>query len=162
MTTRTRTAAALFTAAAVAGLTHAGFSIYWACGGTALLDTIGAWGPELQHDDPARFAVTFAAIGTVKILASLLPPLTLWPRLPLRRTLRGISWVGAGALLLMSLWTITNGILTLTGVTPVPDGATLRSTLWTATLWHPLFLIWAITLMWALALTRKRTAADEH
>lgn len=158
-THRSIAAAGCFTLAAAAGLIHAGFSLYWAFGGTVLLETVGGWATTLQHEEPAGFAMRFAIIGTVKILASCLPLLLLSGRLRLRRTLRTISFIGAALLILMSLWTIVTGTLVLSGRRALAEGATDASTLWTTVLWHPLFLIWGTALLAALLLSRAEVSS---
>ena len=71
--------------AALAGLVHGAFSLYWGVGGSWLVDTLGEDLVDRWEDNTA----VLLPVGAVKILAALLPLLllrtprqpSLWPRL---------------------------------------------------------------------------------
>lgn len=152
---RPRAAAWLFAIAAVIGLIHGSFSLYWAFGGTFLVDTIGDWVTDLQAEGPGVFEGTFLVIGVVKLAAALIPLTLLLPRPRLRRTIRLVSWIGATLLALYALMSIVMAGLALAGATPMVEGLNERSAWWTTLLWQPLFLVWGASLDAALFLTRK-------
>ena len=53
--------------ALVLGLTHAGFSAYWALGGRCLLRTVGEWAVTLAASDPGR-AGLISWVGAVGLV----------------------------------------------------------------------------------------------
>lgn len=140
--------------AAAVGLVHAAFSLYWALGGSWLLETLGV-----------RVVQTFAdmrwvllPVAAVKGGFALLP---LWWHTrswPLARLSRGVSWVGAAILI---LWGGSNTVvahLVLGGVI-TPDGGVDRpGMLGHAWLWDPLFLLWGAAL--AVGLARGRSGGS--
>ena len=68
-----RTARTLVLVAAAAGLVHAGFSAYWALGGTWLLSTIGAIAVEFANRAPLESGLMLGAVAVAKALAALIP-----------------------------------------------------------------------------------------
>jgi hypothetical protein len=141
------------------GLGSAVVSAYWACGGTALLDTVGGeierWG--LQPDPVvvlALWAIVVLKAGVAvaaPVLAARQGQLPAWTR---GRAPRLLSW--AAALVL----TVYGGVLTLVGLL-VQTGA-IRSQggdhlalAWHAFVWDPWFLVWGIAFLCVLHLTRS-------
>lgn len=54
------------------GLIHAGFSLYWALGGSWLLDTVGLWAVDLTRTNPLAAFWGLLLIAAVK--SSSFPP----------------------------------------------------------------------------------------
>ncbi len=57
----------LMVAAAVVGLVHAAFSLYWVVGGRALLPTVGQWAVSLVQRSPVLAGITLAGIAVIKV-----------------------------------------------------------------------------------------------
>lgn len=141
-----RTARTLVLVAAAAGLVHAGFSAYWALGGTWLLSTIGAIAVEFANRAPLESGLMLGAVAVAKALAALIPVAVDAQRMPWPRVWRAISWVGGGGLVLYALVNIVVSGAVLLGVL-VPDGGYDRDAMiGHALLWDPLFLIWGLAL----------------
>lgn len=138
-------------AALVVGLVYAAVSLYWALGGTWLLDTVGAPFDEQGHARNAGviFALVWAAVA-LKLIAAVLPLLAL-RRLPCpawNRIVWLLAW-GAAAVL-----TIYGLLWTAGGLAAVIHGSASRAMAWHAYLWDPWFLLWG--LLAAAALLRDR------
>ncbi|WP_414122919.1 DUF3995 domain-containing protein [Corynebacterium nuruki] len=150
-------ARAAYSVAAVAGVVHGGFSIYWGIGGAWLVDTLGEDLVEQWQEHPALLL----PVGVVKILAALLPLLLLrspgQPGKPglWHRLLQVVSWAGA---VLLSLWggvnTVT-GNLVLSGIVEPDGGYDHDGMVGHAWLWDPLFLLWGVALAVGLWLSRR-------
>ncbi|NUT73340.1 DUF3995 domain-containing protein [Pseudarthrobacter sp. C4D7] len=78
----------------VAGTVHAGFSLYWALGGTWLLDTVGQWAVQLSVEAPLGAGVVLGVIAAGKLLAATIPVVTAYRRMPWARFWRVVSWAG--------------------------------------------------------------------
>jgi hypothetical protein len=150
-------ARAAFTVAAVAGVVHGGFSIYWGFGGAWLVDTLGEDLVEQWEEHPA----VLLPVGVVKILAALLPLLLLrtpgksgmtglWHRL-----LRAVSWAGAVLLILWGGVNTVTGNLVLSGIVEPDGGYDHDGMVGHAWLWDPLFLLWGVALAVGLWLSRR-------
>lgn len=143
--------------AAAAGLLHGISGLYWAFGGTAMLDSIG----EVGASGDAQIRAFFAVVGPAKTLAAVIPLLLLHPRPPLRRTIRVISWVGGVFLILLGITTIVMGGMELTDASATATDAERHGLIWTTFFWHPLFSVWGVSLVTALAVSgRPRQSAD--
>ncbi|WP_432968274.1 DUF3995 domain-containing protein [Dactylosporangium sp. CA-233914] len=149
--------------AAVAGLTHAGFSLYWALGGRWLLPTVGQWAVNGARDAPVAAGLLLVAVAAVKC-AVVAIPLTV-SRRPLRRpgVWRAFAWLAAvvltgyGALNSVVAWLVLGGVLRPEG------GFDRQAMIGHAYLWDPLFLVWGVLLGAGLLIgtsdRRKRTVA---
>jgi Protein of unknown function (DUF3995) len=141
-------------AACTFGLIHAGFSLYWAFGGDWLLLTVGQWAVRLADAAPVQASIVLAAVALVKIAAAVVPVLNAYRLLPWSRLWRAISWVGASALILYGganviiAWLVLSAVITPTG------GYDPTSMLGHALLWDPLFMLWGLTLLAHLVLSR--------
>ena len=97
-------------AACVVGLLYAAVSLYWAAGGTRLLNTVGGSfaRPGRANDATVIIAVWVAAV--LKLAAALLPLLAF--RNPRRQTrvARLLAWIAAGTLI------IYGAVLTIIGL----------------------------------------------
>ncbi len=141
--------------AAVSGAVHAGFSLYWASGGTWLLDTLGA-----------RIVTAFAGLewvlyplGLVKLVGAV-APLWLYRRgRPARRFWRLVCWLGAALLVVWGGVNAVVGNLVIGGVITSTDGFDRAGMIGHAYLWDPLFLAWGIALVAGLITSRGDTSA---
>lgn len=149
-----RTARTLVLVAAATGLVHAGFSAYWALGGTWLLSRIGAIAVEFANRAPLESGLMLGAVAVAKALAALIPVAVEAQRVPWPRLWRAICWVGGPGIVLYGLVNIVASGAVLLGVL-VPDGGYDRDAMiGHALLWDPLFLIWGLALTGWLWLTR--------
>lgn len=72
----------LLTSAAVLGIVHGGFSLYWALGGRWLLGTVGDWAIDWADRSPAVAAGTLLAVAAVKFVGAIAPVLYQAGQLP--------------------------------------------------------------------------------
>lgn len=142
--------------AAALGLLHAAFSVYWALGGTWLLDTIGgsleAGG---RAGDPLIRTLVWAAVA-MKLIAVVAGLLAVSPDLrgrP-RRVARFVAWSAAVILTLYGGVLTGAGLLVQTGVIPAAPDADHRALAWHTFLWDPWFLLWGLVLGLALWYSR--------
>jgi hypothetical protein len=143
-------------AACVAGGIHAGFSLYWALGGSWLLGTVGEGAVQLQRTHPWGAAVLLVAVGAVKAAGAALPVLVEEvPGARFRRLIRFGSWVGGGFMILYgSVFTVMSTAV-LAGKITFSGAIDRRGMLGHAVLWDPLFVVWGATLVLGLWLTRR-------
>ncbi|MDO5511628.1 DUF3995 domain-containing protein [Corynebacterium sp.] len=136
-------AAALWVAA-LAGVIHGAFSLYWAAGGTWLLETVG----EAVTDQFAGLSWVLAVVGVLK-LALACGPLLIdapWARI--------LYWLGAAALIVWGgVNTLTTNLM-LAGVLPLPAAVDRPALIGHAWIWDPLFLVWGVAL--AVGLWQRR------
>lgn len=145
--------------ACAAGLLHAGFSFYWAAGGRTLLDTVGPWAVRQAEQFPVRTGVLLGFIGTAKAAAALIPVAAGYGRIPRPGLWRGISWVGAAALVAYGGLNTAVGNAVLAGLVRPQGGYDRAAVIGHAWLWDPLFLVWGAALLGWLLISRPRTAA---
>ena len=136
--------------AGAAGTLHALVSLYWAVGGTWLLETLGARVLEAF----AGLELVLLPVAAVKLTGAWLP-LVLhrhgWPHARLWRT---ACWAGAAVL---TAWGGSNtvvGHLVLAGVVRPEGGYDRAAMIGHAWLWDPLFLLWGLALATGLWLSR--------
>ena len=136
-----RAVSSLLAVAAIAGLVHAAFSLYWAAGGDALLSTLGD--RIVREFDAQRWLLV--PVGLVKAWFAVWP-LWRWQAGRLTRGSRRVAWLGAIVLMIWGGLNTVVGNLVLTGVID-PDGGFDRPGMighdW---LWDPLFLLWGLAL----------------
>lgn len=136
-------------AAFAVGLLYAAVSLYWALGGTWLLDTVGA--PFDKKGGAGSLVVVVWIAVALKLIGAVLPLLAL-RRLPWRRAVRALAWVEAVVLTLYGLvWTL-GGVLAEAGIA----GSASHAQAWHAALWDPWFLVWGLLV--TIALLRSRRA----
>ena len=140
-----------FAAAACAGLVHAAASLYWALGGSLLLDTVGQFAVDLQRTGGLEVRLLLVVVTAVKVAGAIVPWLD-HARPPAHRWVRVVSWLGVVVLL---VW---GGAGTVGAWIGVAAGRSLRhepALVGHALLWDPLFVLWGLLL--AVALRRSRS-----
>ena len=154
--TRTAWAGAIGWTAGALGAANAAVSVWWALGGTTLLDTVGGDLERWGRSRGADVVVALAAVAVLKVLvAAVGPVLVLDPvRLrPHRRRIRALAWIAAGVLAVYGGLLTIVGLLVQAGAIERSSSADDRALAWHAYLWDPWFLIWGL----ALAATLRRT-----
>lgn len=139
-----------FVAAAGAGMVHAAASLYWAFGGTWLLNTVGQFAVDLQRTGGLEVRLMLVAVAAAKAAGAIVPWLD-HARPPAHRWVRVVSWLGAAVLL---VW---GGAGTVGAWIGVAAGRSLRhepALVGHALPWDPLFVLWGLLL--AAALRRSR------
>jgi Protein of unknown function (DUF3995) len=143
----------------VVGLAYAAVSVYWAAGGTWLLDTVGGGlGQQGRAGDLGVIVAVWAA-AVLKVAGAVVPLAavggTAWrPAGPRRRLLRVLAWAEAVILTAYGLVLAGAGLLVQSGVIAPAAGADHRALAWHAYLWDPWFLLWGV--LAAAALVRSR------
>ena len=147
------------------GLAYAAIIVYWAVGGTWLLNTVGI--SLSQPGQAGHLAALLAVWGAaaVKAVAAVLPLLAIgvWPPTAnggLRRLARVLTWIEAAILVGYGLVLTASGLLVQAGVIEAVAHADRLALKWHAYLWDPWFLIWGIFVF--LALWRSRPASQDH
>ena len=141
-----------FVAASALGGIHAGFSIYWAAGGTPLLRSVGT---DLVTSFQGREWL-LAPIGAIKLIAAVTPLALAHGDWPARQVTRSACWLGAWALILWGGLNTVVANLVLTGVIqPQPD-FDRPGMIGHAWLWDPLFLAWGAAVAIGLLSSRDR------
>ncbi|OYN98446.1 hypothetical protein CGZ95_13955 [Enemella evansiae] len=135
-----------FAIAAVAGVIHGIFSVYWGFGGNWLLETIGA--RLVEAFEGRRWLLLIVA--AVKLGFAVVPFVWArrgWPRHWIWRV--GCYGCYLGAVILV-LWGGANtviGQLVLAGVIRPDGGYDRAAMIGHAWLWDPLFVIWGVALL---------------
>jgi len=144
-----------FVAASAFGVIHAGFSFYWAAGGTLLVSSLGT---GLVESFRGREWL-LAPIGAVKLVAAMAPLALARSGWPARRVTRWTCWLGA--LLLMGWGALNTAVanLVLADVIQPESGFDRPGMIGHAYLWDPLFLAWGAALMIGLLASRGRATA---
>ena len=148
----------LMVAAAVVGLVHAAFSLYWAVGGRALLGTVGQWAVSLVEQTPVLAGVALAGIAVIKTAGAVIPVLVEDGRVRPRRAWRKLETIGAILLTLYGLFNLGVSNAVLAGLIATPYGYDRQAQIGHAALWDPLFFLWGALLLAGLALTRRQPA----
>lgn len=141
-------ASAALTAAAVLGLAHGAFSLYWGAGGDALSGTLG----DRMTGTFADLRWALLPVGLVKIGFALLPSAT-WARGRVVRPARAVSWLGSAVLIVWGGVNTVIGNSVLSGMIEVEGGYDRDGMIGHAWLWDPMFLAWGLLLVAALLLT---------
>ncbi len=144
--------------AASAGLAHAAASLYWAFGGTWLVDTLGATARGVESLPVLAVAVLVVA-ALAKGALAVAPFRIASSRVP---AVRGLLALLALALSAYGLVLTLAGLLAMTGALgPVADPVAVTGH---ALLWDPLFAVWGLSLGLGLrraggSVVRPRTTA---
>nr|WP_285318355.1 DUF3995 domain-containing protein [Pseudarthrobacter sp. lyk4-40-TYG-27] len=141
--------------ACIAGIVHAGFSLYWALGGQWLVATVGQWAVQLSVEAPLEAGLVLGLVGIGKLLAATIPVVVAYDRMPWRRFWRAVSW--AGGLLLVSYGGVNTVVSSavLGGLIHPSGGYDLNAMIGHAWLWDPLFLLWGTALVISLWTSRR-------
>jgi hypothetical protein len=137
--------------AAGVGTVHALVTIYWAFGGSALLQTVG-------RDMVVLFAgrrwllLPVAAVKLAVAVAPVVLDRRSWPWRPLTR---GLAWSAATVLIFWGGINTVVGNLVLGGAIEPSGGYDRRGMIGHAWLWDPLFLLWGTALAVGLAGSRR-------
>jgi Protein of unknown function (DUF3995) len=146
-------------AAGVVGLAYAAVSVYWAAGGTWLLDTVGGGlGQQGRAGDLGVIVAVWAA-AALKFTGAVVPLAaaggTAWQAaVAWRRQLRVLAWAEAVILTAYGLVLAGTGLLVQAGVIAPAAGADHRALAWHAYLWDPWFLLWGVLVTAALVRSR--------
>ncbi|CAM3510154.1 DUF3995 domain-containing protein [Tsukamurella ocularis] len=144
-----------FVAAAVAGVVHALFSVYWGLGGDVLLDTVG----EVADAFAGRRRL-LCVVGIAKGAAAVVPLVIFLRCRRIPCVLRGAMWAGAGVLVLWgAVNTVSSALLAAGILARAPETYDRTATLGHALLWDPLFLVWGLALVAGLWATRTNRSA---
>ena len=148
----------------MAGLAYAAISVYWAAGGTWLLNTVA--GTLEQQGRAGNLGIILAvwAAAVLKIIGAIAPlaavgvtpgqAATAW-----RRPMRMLAWLEAAVLTIYGLVLTGAGLLGQSGVIAPPASADHRALAWHAYLWDPWFLLWGVLVTAALVRSRQPRAA---
>jgi hypothetical protein len=150
--------------ACVAGLAYAAISVYWAVGGTWLLNTVG--GTLGQQGRAGNLGIILAvwAAAVLKIIGAIVPLAAagVTPRQATtgrRRQMRVLAWLEAAILTIYGLVLTGAGLLVQSGVITPAASADRRALAWHAYLWDPWFLLWGVLVTAALVRSRQPRAA---
>jgi hypothetical protein len=151
-------------AACVAGLAYAAISVYWALGGTWLLDTIGGTLEQQGRAGNPGIILAVWAAAVLKIIGAIVPLAAagVRPRQATtgqRRQMRVLAWLEAAILTIYGLVLTGAGLLVQSGVIASAASADHRALAWHAYLWDPWFLLWGVLITAALVRSRQPRAA---
>lgn len=148
--------AAFWTAAAL-GTLHALWSLYWAFGGSLLLETVGQWAVEAASETPVMAGLGLGLISVAKLGGAWIPLLAESGRIPGRKVWRILAWIVGPALIIYGGADFVAGTAVLTGMVDfdVTDRAGLVGH---AFIWGPHFALWGVALTLALWLSRRPAA----
>jgi hypothetical protein len=147
-------------AAAVLGLTSAGFSLYWAAGGAALVDTMGGSTERWAREQSTVGVVSLAGWAALKLLvaaAAVVVTGVFGCRRP-ARWMRVGAWIAALQLTIYGGLLTVGGLLGVTGLVDTPASADRHAITWHALLWDPWTCVWGVVLGVALWCTRPAAA----
>lgn len=144
--------------ACAAGLVHAAFSLYWAFGGSWLLDTVGRQAVRISADARLLTGLGLGLVAFGKAAAALVPVWMAYGRLRRKKLWRGLTWAGAVLLVLYGGLNTVISNAVLAGMVS-PDGGYNRPAMaGHAWLWDPLFLLWGLALLGYLLLSGRTGA----
>ncbi|MFK5689530.1 DUF3995 domain-containing protein [Ornithinimicrobium sp. LYQ92] len=132
--------------AAVAGTGHGLFSLYWAVGGTWLVETLGEDIVETFADQ----LWLLLPVGVLKVGFAVLPLLLAESGRPISRVLRIVLWLGAVTLVVWGGLNTVVAHLVLAGVIQPTGGYDHQGMIGHAWIWDPLFLLWGVALVMGL------------
>ena len=151
-------------AACVAGLAYAAMSVYWAVGGTWLLDTIGGTLEQQGRAGNPGIILAVWAAAVLKIIGAIVPlaaagvtpgqATTAW-----MRQMRVLAWLEAAILMVYGLALTGAGLLVQSGAIASAARADHRALAWHAYLWDPWFLLWGVLVTASLVRSRQPRAA---
>lgn len=142
-------------AACAAGLVHASFSAYWALGGQWLLDTVGREAVQVSSDSRLLTGLGLGLVALAKACGAVIPVAAAYGRIGWAGLWRGLSWAGAGLLILYGGVNAAVSNAVLAGWVVPADGYNFPAVAGHAWLWDPLFLLWGLFLGGYLLLSRN-------
>lgn len=150
--------------AAVLGSIHAGFSFYWAFGGSWLLEFIGEGAISFTRDQPVQAWLLLFFVGLFKVAAAWIPLLTFYGLLPFARAWRATAWVGSVFLIAYASLYLGLSAMQLAGEITTGQPIDRNGLIGHAFIWDPLFLLWGLALHLALivsAVSRSKRLRHE-
>jgi hypothetical protein len=149
-------------AACGVGLAYAAVSVYWALGGTWLLDTVaGTVAQQGRTGNPGIILAVWAA-AVLKVIGAIVPlaaagvtsgQATIAARRRVR--VRLLAWLEAAILTIYGLVLTVTGLLVQSGAIASAASADRRALAWHAYLWDPWFLLWGALVTAALVRSRQ-------
>ena len=155
-------------AACGVGLAYAAVSVYWALGGTWLLDTVGGTLEQQGRTGNPGIIVAVCAAAVLKVIGAIVPlaavgvtsgQATIAGRRPVRVRVRVLAWLDAAILTIYGLVLTAAGLLVQSGAIASAASADHRALAWHAYLWDPWFLLWGALVTAALVRSRQPGAA---
>jgi Protein of unknown function (DUF3995) len=153
-------------AACSAGLAYAAVSVYWALGGTWLLDTVGGTLEQQGRTGNPGIILAVCAATVLKVIGAIMP-LAAVGVTPGQATIAGrrqvrvrvLAWLEAAILTIYGLVLTAAGLLVQSGAIAPAASADRRALAWHAYLWDPWFLLWGALVTAALVRSRQPRAA---
>ena len=153
-------------AACGAGLAYAAVSVYWALGGTWLLDTVGGTLEQQGRAGNPGIILAVCAAAGLKVIGAIVP-LAAVGAASVQATIAGrrrarvrvLAWLEAAILTIYGLVLTVAGLLVQSGAIAPAASADRRALAWHAYLWDPWFLLWGALAAAALARSRQLGAA---
>ena len=151
-------------AACGAGLAYAAISVYWALGGTWLLDTVGGTLEQQGRTGNPGILLAVCAAAVLKVIGAIVPLAAVGvtsgqATIAGRRRVRVSAWLEAAILTIYGLVLTVAGLLVQSGAIAPAASADHRALAWHAYLWDPWFLLWGALVAAALARSRQPGAA---
>jgi hypothetical protein len=149
-------------AACGAGSAYAAVSVYWALGGTWLLDTVGGTLEQQGRAGHPGIILAVWAAAVLKVIGAIVPLVavgvtsgqaTIAGRRQVR--LRVLAWLEAAILTIYGLVLTVAGLLVQSDAIAPAASADRRALAWHAYLWDPWFLLWGALVAAALARSRQ-------
>jgi len=151
-------------AACGAGMAYAAVSVYWALGGTWLLDTVGGTLEQQGRVGNPGIILAVCAAAVLKVIGAIVPLGAVGmtsgqATIAGRRQVRVLAWLEAATLTIYGLVLTVAGLLVQSGAITPAASADHRALAWHAYLWDPWFLLWGALVAAALARSRQPGAA---
>ena len=151
-------------AACGVGLAYAAVSVYWALGGTWLLDTVGGTLEQQGRTGSPGIILAVWAAAVLKVIGAIMPLAAVGvtsgqATIAGRRQVRVLAWLQAAILTIYDLVLTVAGLLVQSGAIAPAASADHRTLAWHAYLWDPWFLLWGALVAAALVGSRQPGAA---
>jgi Protein of unknown function (DUF3995) len=153
-------------AACGVGLAYAAVSVYWALGGTWLLDTVGGTLEQQGRTGNPGIILAVWAAAVLKVIGAIVPLVAVrvtsgQATIAGRRQgrVRMLAWLEAAILTIYGLVLTVGGLLVQSGAIAPAASADRRALAWHAYLWDPWFLLWGALVTAALVRSRQPGAA---
>ncbi|MGB6581951.1 MAG: DUF3995 domain-containing protein [Streptosporangiaceae bacterium] len=151
-------------AACGAGLAYAAVSVYWALGGTWLLDTVGGTLEQQGRTGNPGIILAVGAAAVLKVIGAIVPLVAVGvtsgrATITGRRQVRVLAWLEATILTIYGLVLTAAGLLVQSGAIAAAASADRWALAWHAYLWDPWFLLCGALVTTALVRSRQPGAA---